>query len=71
MIDRTRPKPPTPTPPSRCGHTSSAASANLAVRGVDHLLAVVSNRLKHIQYRPDLLDGFLTHTGLTIEPDPT
>ncbi|MET7831256.1 IS630 family transposase [Micromonospora sediminicola] len=39
---------------------------NLAVRGVDHLLAIIRNRLKRIQYRPDLLDGFLTHTGLTL-----
>jgi putative transposase len=29
------------------------------------------NRLKSIQYRHDLLDGFLAHTGLTLEPDTT
>ncbi|GAB3809386.1 IS630 family transposase [Micromonospora zhanjiangensis] len=40
---------------------------NLAVRGVDHLLTIIRNRLKRIQYRPDLLDGFLTHTGLTLD----
>jgi transposase len=39
---------------------------NLAVRGVDHLQAIVKNRLKRIQYRTDLLDGFLTHTGLDL-----
>jgi putative transposase len=39
---------------------------NLAVRGVDHLLAIVKHRLKRIQYRPDLLDGFVDHTGLTV-----
>ena len=44
---------------------------NLAVTGVDHLLAIIKNRLKSIQYRPDLLDGFLAHTGLTLEPDTT
>lgn len=44
---------------------------NLAVTGVDHLLAIIKNRLKRIQYRSDLLDGFLTHTGLTLEPDST
>ncbi|WP_256371004.1 transposase [Micromonospora sp. KC207] len=44
---------------------------NLAVRGVDHLLAIIKNRLKRIQYRPDLLHSFLTHTGLTLEPDST
>ena len=36
---------------------------NLAVTGVDHLQAIIKNRLKSIQYRTDLLDGFLAHTG--------
>jgi hypothetical protein len=44
---------------------------NLAVHGVDHLQAIIKNRMKRIQYRTDLLDGFLTHTGLTLEPDTT
>jgi putative transposase len=44
---------------------------NLAVNGVDHLLAIIKNRLKSIQYRIDLLDGFLAHTGLTLEADTT
>jgi transposase len=44
---------------------------NLAVNSVDHLQAIIKNRLKTIQYRTDLLDGFLTHTGLSLEPDTT
>jgi hypothetical protein len=32
----------------------------LAVTGVDHLTAILRNRLKRIQYRPELIDGFLT-----------
>ncbi|MFC6020782.1 transposase [Plantactinospora solaniradicis] len=44
---------------------------NLAVTGVDQILAIVRNRLRRIQYRPDLVDGFLAHTGLTLEPDAT
>lgn len=44
---------------------------NLAVTGVDHLQAIIKNRLKSIQYRTDLLDGLLAHTGLTLEPDTT
>ncbi|MEV0325366.1 transposase [Micromonospora echinospora] len=44
---------------------------NLAVTGLDHLLAIIKNRLKRIQYRPDLLDGFLAHTGLALETDST
>lgn len=43
---------------------------NLAVRGVDQLAAVVKTRLKRIQYRPDLIDGFLAQTGLSLEAEP-
>jgi putative transposase len=42
---------------------------NLAVSGVDQLLAIVKNRLKRLQYQPDLLDGLLAPTGLTLEPN--
>ncbi|GLI03585.1 transposase [Phytohabitans aurantiacus] len=44
---------------------------DLTVTGVDHLQAIIKNRLKAIQYRTDLLNGFLAHTGLTLEPDTT
>ncbi len=37
---------------------------------VDHLAAIVRNRLKRIQYRPHLLTGFLAQTGLTFDPEP-
>ena len=43
---------------------------NLAVRDVDQLAAIMKNRLKRIQYRPALIDGFLAQTGLTFEPQP-
>ncbi len=43
---------------------------NLAARNVDELAAIVKNRLKRIQYRPALIDGFLPQTGLTLEPGP-
>ena len=43
---------------------------NLAASDVDQLTAVVKNRLKAIQYRPALLDGFLAQTGLTLQPQP-
>jgi transposase len=35
---------------------------NLIVHGVDQLVAVVKNRLKRIQYRPELINAFLAHT---------
>jgi putative transposase len=38
---------------------------------VDQLAATVRNRLKRIQYRPALIDGFLAQTGLTLEPEPS
>jgi hypothetical protein len=44
---------------------------NLAVRGVDDLQVIIKNRLNSIQYRTDLLDDFLAHTGLTLEPNTT
>ena len=43
---------------------------NLAARNADQLAAIVKNRLKRIQYRPALIDGFLAQTGLTLEPQP-
>lgn len=41
---------------------------NLLVWGIDELVTVVKNRLNRIQYRPELLDAFLAHTGLDLEP---
>lgn len=43
---------------------------NLAAATVDQLAAIVRSRLKRIQYRPDLLTGFLAQTGLTLDPEP-
>ena len=43
---------------------------NLAARNVDQLATIVRNRLKRIQYRPALINGFLARTGLTLEPEP-
>ena len=40
--------------------------ANLAATTTDHLAAVVKARLKRMQYRPDLLEGFVAQTGLTL-----
>jgi DDE superfamily endonuclease len=41
---------------------------NLAVTNVDHLATIVRKRHTRIQHRPALLNGFLTHTGLTLDP---
>jgi putative transposase len=38
---------------------------NLAAGNADQLAAIMKNRLKRIQYRPALIDGFLAQTGLT------
>jgi hypothetical protein len=43
---------------------------NLAARDVGQLAVIVRNRLKRIQYRPELIDGFLAQTGLTLELGP-
>ncbi|MFI5681322.1 transposase [Streptomyces cellulosae] len=42
--------------------------ANLAVMALDHLEALVRNRLKRLQYRPGVLDGFIAGTGLSWPP---
>jgi transposase len=43
---------------------------NLTATDADQLTAIVKNRLKSIQYRPDLIDAFLAQTGLTLKPEP-
>jgi DDE superfamily endonuclease len=41
---------------------------NLVACGLDQLAATVKRQLKQIQYRPDLIDGFLAQTGLALRP---
>jgi putative transposase len=40
--------------------------ANLTKHGIDQLTTLVKTRLKRMQYRPGLLDGFLPKTGLDL-----
>jgi hypothetical protein len=42
--------------------------ANLAKRNLAQLTALIKTRLRHMQYRPGLLDGFLAGTGLDLTP---
>lgn len=42
--------------------------ANLAKRDLAQLTALVKTRLKRMQYRPGLLDGFLASTHLDLTP---
>ena len=42
--------------------------ANLAKRNLGQLTALVKTRLKRMQYRSGLLDGFLASTGLDLTP---
>ena len=44
------------------------SQANLAKRNVAQLTALVKTRLKRMQYRPGLIDGFLASTGLDLTP---
>ena len=43
---------------------------NLAACSAGQLAKIVRNRLKRIQYRPALINGFLAQTGLSFEPEP-
>ena len=47
------------------------ALANLAVTSFAHLIQVIRHGLKKIQYQPGLIEGCLTGTGLSLEPDST
>jgi hypothetical protein len=42
--------------------------ANLAKRNLPQLTALVKTRLRRMQYRPALLEGFLASTGLDLTP---
>ena len=42
--------------------------ANLAKRDLAQLTALVKTRLRRMQYRPALLEGFLASTGLDLTP---
>jgi putative transposase len=42
--------------------------ANLAKRDLGQLAALIKTRLKRMQYRPALIDGFLAKTGLDLTP---
>jgi putative transposase len=39
---------------------------NFTVHGIDQLTVLIKSRLKSMQYRPDLLNGFVAGTGLAI-----
>ncbi|MFC0430879.1 transposase [Kutzneria buriramensis] len=43
---------------------------NLAACGIDQLAGIVRSRLKSTQYRPALIDAFVTETGLVIQSQP-
>jgi putative transposase len=42
--------------------------ANLARHSIGQLTALVKTRIRQMQYRPGLLDGFLARTGLDLTP---
>jgi hypothetical protein len=41
----------------------STWSANLTKQGIDQLTVLVNSRLKRMQYRAGVIDGFLAKTG--------
>lgn len=43
---------------------------NFTVHGIDELAGLIKSRLKSLQYRPDLLNGFISETGLMVIPEP-
>jgi transposase len=55
-------------PVEKVWSTMKSSLANLAARTATELTAAVKNRLKRMQYRTGLIDGYFTGTGL---PPPT
>jgi hypothetical protein len=43
---------------------------DLLASAVDQLAVIAKSLLKRIQYRPELIDGFLAQTGLALDPQP-
>jgi hypothetical protein len=48
--------------------TLKANLVNFTAIDLDHLINTVRQQLKRIQDRPPLIDGYLTQTGLTLNP---
>lgn len=44
--------------------------ANFLATDLDHLTAMIKHRFTVIQHRPDVIDGWLTTTGLTLTTTP-
>lgn len=42
--------------------------ANLAARGLHHLITRCRTGLRRLQHRPTVLEGCLAETGLTLQP---
>jgi hypothetical protein len=60
---------PNSTRSNRSGRTSSAHSlANLTKHNITELTTLVKTRLRRMQYRPGVLEGFLAKTGLDLTP---
>jgi putative transposase len=54
--------------PGRTGLVELKRSlANLVKQDIGQLTALVKTRLRQMQYRPGLLDGFLAKTGLDLQ----
>lgn len=43
---------------------------NLSAGAVDQLAVTVKNRLRRIQYRPEIINGLLGQTDLALEAEP-
>ena len=55
-----------PNPVEPIWSNSKRSLANLTKHNVGQLTALVKTRLRRMQYRPGLLDGFLAKTGLDL-----
>ncbi len=58
------------TRPRDGARSSNAAGRPSRVIALWRMGRLVKSRLKRIQYRPALIEGFLAQTGLSLEPEP-
>ena len=66
---RLRPYAPDLNPTEHVWSHVKRSLGNLTTHGIDDLSTIRKNRLKRLQYRPELTDAFFAHTGLTLDPD--
>ena len=57
-------------PPDIAAGAAGRGDRDVRFDDLTQLAAIVKNRLNSIQYRPALIEGFLSQTDFTLQPQP-